>query len=75
MVAHRYHSILPHVNWNVCDILLSSFSFDFKFNFKQKLNFYFICYFKCVCKVILKSINIFRANYDHEIHKNYIFKG
>ena len=24
MVAHRYHSILPHVNWNVCDILLSN---------------------------------------------------
>ena len=24
MVAHPYHSILPHVNWNVCDILLSN---------------------------------------------------
>ena len=47
---------------------ISSLSFDFKFSFKQKLNFYFICYFKCVCKVILKNINIFRANYNHEIH-------
>ena len=50
--------------WN----FISSLSFDFKFNLKQKLNFYFICYFKCVCKVILKNINIFRANYNHEIH-------
>ena len=24
MVAHRCHSILPHVNWNVCDISLSN---------------------------------------------------
>ena len=48
--------------------MISSLSFDFKFSFKQKLNFYFICYFKCVCKVKLKNINSFRANYNHEIH-------
>ena len=24
MVAHPYHSILPHGNWNVCDISLSN---------------------------------------------------
>ena len=24
MVAHPYHSILPHLNWNVCDISLSN---------------------------------------------------
>ena len=62
-MAHPYHSILPHVNWNVCDISLSNEISFLVYHLISSLNLnHFICYFKCV----------FRANYNHEI-RIYIF--
>ena len=74
MVAYPYHPILPLVNWNVCDISLSNEISFLVYHLISSLilnrNWIFIscCYFKCVCKVILKNITIIRTNYNHEIH-------
>ena len=74
MVAHRYHSILPHVNWNACDILLSNeisflvYHLISSFILNRNWIFISVVILNAFCKLILKNINIFRANYNHEIH-------